>query len=69
MMGGCSLMTSSTVEKANIPSNLLQPCPELQLLENNTGKALLLWSVDTVVKYNECRAKQKALVTAVVTKP
>lgn len=28
------------------------------------GKAVLLWSVDTVAKYNECKARHGALVKA-----
>lgn len=29
------------------------------------GKAVLLWSVDTVAKYNECKARHRALVKAI----
>ena len=47
-----------------IPANLLQPCPTLNQIETGTGKDVLLWSVDTVAKYNECDARHKALVKA-----
>jgi len=41
--------------------NLLEPCPELQKLESGQGKTVLLWSVDTVAKYNECKARHASL--------
>ena len=28
------------------------------------GKAVMLWSVDTVAKYNDCKAKHGAIVKA-----
>nr|WP_288406670.1 hypothetical protein [uncultured Acinetobacter sp.] len=57
--------TSSTVLlKQDIPANLKQPCPDLNELESGQGKAVLLWSVDTVAKYNECKARHGALVNA-----
>ncbi|MEB5475555.1 hypothetical protein [Acinetobacter pollinis] len=45
-----------------IPSNLSQPCPDLQLLDANTGKAWLPWSIDTVQKYNDCKYRHDALI-------
>ncbi|APV37490.1 hypothetical protein BEN76_03165 [Acinetobacter soli] len=57
--------TSSTVLlKPDIQANLKQPCPDLNELESGQGKAVLLWSVDTVAKYNECKARHVALVKA-----
>lgn len=62
MMMGCQ---QSTHLSPTIPVNLLQPCADLQLLESGQGKDILLWSVDTIAKYNECKAltdaKNKAL--------
>jgi len=45
-----------------IPANLLEPCPDLQKLESGQGKAVMLWSVDTVAKYNDCKARHGAIV-------
>ena len=61
MMTGCQ---QSTVLSPVIPSNLLQPCPDLQKLESGQGKTVMLWSVDTVAKYNDCRARHSAIVKA-----
>lgn len=57
-------MNSSNQVKppVQIPSNLLQPCPDLQTLDENTGKAWILWSVDTVKKYNDCKYRHDALI-------
>ena len=62
MMMGCQ--KSIVLSKPVMPANLLQPCPSLSGLEQGTGKAVLLWAVDTVAKYNECDAKHAALVKA-----
>lgn len=61
MMMACS---NSTHLSPTIPANLLEPCPELQKLESGQGKAVMLWAVDTVAKYNECKAKHGAVVKA-----
>ncbi|WP_171255967.1 hypothetical protein [Acinetobacter baumannii] len=50
--------------KPVIPANLLQPCPNLSEVEDTTGKDLMIWSVDTVAKYNACKARHSALVDA-----
>lgn len=47
-----------------IPANLLEPCPDLQKLESGQGKAVMLWSIDTVAKYNDCKARHGAIVKA-----
>ena len=47
-----------------VPANLLEPCAELQQLESGQGKALMLWSIDTVAKYNDCKARHSAIVKA-----
>ncbi len=47
-----------------IPANLLEPCADLQQLESGQGKAVMLWSIDIVAKYNDCRAKHGAIVKA-----
>ncbi|EXE69854.1 hypothetical protein J585_0735, partial [Acinetobacter baumannii 397971] len=31
-------------------------------LAGTTGKDLIIWSVDTVAKYNDCKARHGALV-------
>ncbi|WP_162901052.1 hypothetical protein [Acinetobacter nosocomialis] len=50
--------------KPAIPANLVQPCSNLNEIEGTTGKDLMIWSVDTVAKYNACKAKHAALVDA-----
>ncbi len=62
MMMGCQ--KSTVLLKPVIPANLIQPCPTLNKLEHGTGKDVLLWAVDTVAKYNECSARNAALVKA-----
>ena len=59
MMMGCQ---QSTHLSPVIPANLLEPCPDLQKLESGQGKAVMLWSVDTVAKYNDCKARHGAIV-------
>lgn len=61
MMMGCQ---NSTHLSPTVPSNLLQPCADLQQLESGQGKALMLWSVDTVAKYNDCKVRHTAIVKA-----
>ena len=58
---GCS---NSTHLLTVIPANLQEPCPDLQKLESGQGKAVMLWSVDTVAKYNDCKARHGAIVKA-----
>ncbi|MCB8769358.1 hypothetical protein LIO09_11145 [Acinetobacter soli] len=60
---GCQ--NSTVLLKQDIPANLKLPCPDLNELESGQGKAVLLWSVDTVAKYNECKARHRALVKAI----
>lgn len=45
-----------------VPSNLMQRAPDLQKLESTEGKAVMLWSVDTVAKYNQCSAQLDAFI-------
>nr|WP_288384731.1 hypothetical protein [uncultured Acinetobacter sp.] len=59
---GCQ--NSAVLLKQNIQANLKQPCPDLSDLESGQGKAVLLWSIDTVAKYNECKARHGALIKA-----
>ncbi|RZG76655.1 hypothetical protein EXE09_06380 [Acinetobacter sp. WCHAc060025] len=61
MIAACQ---QSTHLSPRIPANLLEPCPNLQQLEDGTGRTLLIWSVNTVVKYNECKSKHEAIVKA-----
>ena len=61
MTTGCQ---QSTHLSPTIPANLLESCPDLQKLEDGTGRTLLLWSVDTVAKYNECKSKHGTVVKA-----
>ena len=49
-----------------IPANLIEPYPDLQQLEDGTGRTLLLWSVDTVAKYNDCKSKHSVIVKALI---
>ena len=58
---GCQ---QSTHLSPTIPANLLEPCPDLQQLEDGAGRSLLLWSVDTVAKYNDCKLRHSKLVKA-----
>lgn len=60
---GCQ--KSTVLLKPTIPANLLQPCQNLNKLEQGNGKHVLLWAVDTVAKYNECDARHAALVKAI----
>ena len=61
MMTACA---SSTHLSPTIPANLLEPCPELQKLESGQGKTVLLWSINMVAKYKECKAKHGAVIKA-----
>ena len=47
-----------------IPVNLLEPCADLEKLESGQGKVALVWSIDVVAKYNDCKAKHGAIVEA-----
>lgn len=60
MMSGCS--KSTALYKPVIPANLMQPCDKLNTLDDGTGKAIMLWAVDTVAKGNECAAKVDAWI-------
>ncbi|WP_216075735.1 hypothetical protein, partial [Acinetobacter baumannii] len=62
MMTGCNNSMNSL--KPVIPANLIQPCSNLNEIEGTTGKDLMIWSVDTVAKYNDCKARHGALVKA-----
>jgi len=42
----------------------VQPCPNLNELTGTTGKDWMLWSVDTVAKYNDCKARHSGIVKA-----
>nr|WP_257226721.1 MULTISPECIES: hypothetical protein [unclassified Acinetobacter] len=56
--------SNSTHLSPVVPANLLEPCADLQQLESGQGKTLMLWSVDTVAKYNDCKARHGAIVKA-----
>jgi hypothetical protein len=45
-----------------VPVNLLESCPDLQKLESGQGKVVLVWSIDTVAKYSDCKARHAAIV-------
>ncbi|WP_424913271.1 Rz1-like lysis system protein LysC [Acinetobacter baumannii] len=62
MMTGCT--KSTILSKPVIPANLIQPCSNLNALTGTTGKDLMIWSVDTVAKYNDCKSRHAALVDA-----
>lgn len=40
----------------------MQPCDSLQKLESTQGKDVMLWSIDTVAKYNQCSAQLDAYI-------
>jgi len=61
MMMGCQ---QSNHLSPTIPAKLLEPCQDLQKLESGQGKDVLIWSIDTVAKYNDCKAKHGAIVKA-----
>ena len=61
MMMGCQ---QSTHLSPVIPANLLEPCPDLQKLESGQGKVIMLWAVDIVAKYNDCKSRHGAIVKA-----
>lgn len=61
MMTACA---PSTHLSPTIAANLLEPCPELQNINSGKGKDILLWSVDTVAKYKDCKARHVAIVKA-----
>lgn len=56
---GCSNLTHLSPV---VPANLLEPCPDLQKLESGQGKVALVWSIDVVAKYNDCKARHGAIV-------
>ncbi len=62
MMMGCQ---QSTHLSPTVPANLLEPCADLQKLESGQGKEILLWSIDVVAKYNDCKARHGAVVTII----
>lgn len=62
IMTGCS--NSTTLSKPVIPANLIQPCSNLNELAGTTGKDLMIWSVDTVAKYNDCKARHDGIIKA-----
>ena len=61
MMMGCQ---QSTHLSPVIPANLLEPCPDLQKLESGQGKVIMLWAVDTLAKYNDCKVRHGGIVKA-----
>ena len=61
MLTGCQ---QSTVSSPKIPDNLLVSYADLQELERGLGSDLMLWSVDTVIQYNQCQTKHGAIVKA-----
>jgi len=42
----------------------MQPCPNLNELAGTTGKDWMLWSVDTIAKYNDCKARHAGVIKA-----
>ena len=57
-MTACS---QSTPLYPKVPSNLLVNCSDLDFINGNTGKDILLWAKNTVITYEDCKSKQKAL--------
>lgn len=39
---------------------MMPPCPKLLKLQSGHGKEITLWTIDTVAKYNQCRALNDA---------
>lgn len=58
----CAPLTPSSPK---YPTSLLQACEDLQKIEDGSGKTILLWAVDTVSKYEECKLKHKKLVESI----
>ncbi|GEA64400.1 hypothetical protein QUG64_06595 [Acinetobacter lwoffii] len=54
--------SNSTHLSPVVPVNLLESCPDLQKLESGQGKVVLVWSIDTVAKYSDCKARHAAIV-------
>lgn len=42
----------------------MQECDDLSELQGNTGKDIMLWSVETVTKYNYCKLRHSGLIKA-----
>ncbi|MFW2077527.1 hypothetical protein ACG94X_07320 [Acinetobacter sp. ULE_I010] len=61
ILTGCQ---QSTHLSPVIPPSLFEPCLDLQKIESGPGKSVMLWSVDTVAKYNDCKARHGAIVEA-----
>ena len=40
----------------------MQPYPQLNEIQGNTGKDWMEWGVDTVAKYNECALQNDAWI-------
>nr|WP_254799136.1 hypothetical protein [Acinetobacter nosocomialis] len=59
---GCT--RSTILSKPVIPANLMQSCPNLNEIEGTTGKDIMIWSVDTVAKYNDCKLRHNAVIKA-----
>jgi hypothetical protein len=62
MTTGCSNLTHLSPV---VPASLLEPCPDLQKLESGQGKVALVWSIDVVAKYNDCKALHAAIVKTI----
>ena len=61
MTMGCQ---QSTHLSPTIPANLLEPCLDLQKLGSGQGKVALVWAIDVVAKYNDCKSRHGAIVKA-----
>ncbi len=61
MMMACS---NSTYLSPVVPANLLEPCADLQKLESGQGKVAMVWAIDVIAKYNDCKARHGAIVKA-----
>ncbi|MHA3079626.1 hypothetical protein [Acinetobacter sp. ANC 5502] len=65
-MTACSsLGKQSILVKPNYPVNLMTQCQNLTTPSDGTAKSILLWSVDTVDKYNDCKLKHSQLIEVV----
>jgi len=65
MLTACCLPTPPLPERALLPPNLVQPCPDLMLLEDGTGAAVLRKLVEVSEQYHACQSGKSALIEAV----
>lgn len=67
MTQGCHrLIVPSEVN--NIPSDLIEPCPDLPLLTGTTGEVMAPWIIKTVYQYKDCQSRHLGLIESIKIK-